>query len=64
MFWTGSWAQENINCYFRVLIELVPFFQVGYEVLMCDFHVPHMHLQDRVVWMTSFCDLKFGDFCF
>lgn len=22
--------------------------KVGYEVLMCDFHVPHMHLLDRV----------------
>ncbi|KAG0615326.1 hypothetical protein M758_5G032100 [Ceratodon purpureus] len=22
--------------------------KAGYEVLMCDFHVPHMHIQDRV----------------
>lgn len=29
--------------------ELLCLLQVGYEVLMCDFHLPHMHRRDRVV---------------
>ena len=28
------------------------FSQAGYEVLMCDFHVPHMKMDDRVVQVT------------
>lgn len=36
------------------LCASLPLLQVGYEVLMCDFNVPPMHGQDRVVCITCF----------